>query len=238
MTKELRKRRTQKRRHSYRKIRVVALTLAGLSFAMAVLMLIWSLSEHSASHRLLSAGYLAASFLAIVTYFVAASINPVTWLWRRATEANGDGVKSRSGMALLMVLLLMALLSGTLLHAMVQTRQALRAAEWRRNGVLLRAAALDGTLAVLRATAAGQPMPLAAPAESLQPSGIAVRVRFLPMDTSALPAMLRRPDLPVFGNCFEMSVEATQEGRSRRARGLVCQTPTGDLRVLGWTELL
>lgn len=201
-------------------------------------MLIWAISEQSATLRLFGIGYLAAGILAIATYFVAAGTNPLTWLRAQTAGMDGSRGKSRSGMALLIVLLLMALLSGTLLHAMVRSRQDLRAAEWRRSGVLLRAAALDGALAVLRATAAGRPMPLSAPAESLQPSGIAVRVRFVPTDSSAIPSVLRRSDLPVFGNCFEMAVEATQEGRSKRARGLVCQTPTGDLRVLGWTERL
>ncbi len=206
---------------------------------MAALLLGWGVYEQSASHRLFGIGYLVAGLLASVTYAVAAGVNPLTWLRARHAEADGQPEDSRSGMALLIVLLLMALLSGTLLHAMVQTRQDLRAAEWRRDGVILRAAGLDGALATLRAAAVGRPMPLAAPAESLRPSGVAVRVRCLPLDSSAIPGVLRRPDAPVFGNCFDMAVEATtQEGRSRRARGLICQTPTGDLRVLGWTETL
>jgi len=219
-------------------VRLVALTLAGLSLAMGAIMLVWAAPDRNVTRSLCGMGYLAAGCLALITYIVVAGINPLTWLRARVNEPADAPGKSRAGMALLIVLLLMALLSGTLLHAMVQTRQALRAAEWRRNGVLLRAAAVDGTLAVLRATATGRPMPLSAPAESLLPSGIAVRVRFLPTDINAIPSVLRRPDLPVFGNCFEMAVEATQEGRSLRTRGLVCQAPTGDLRVLGWTEIL
>ena len=63
MTTELRKHQHRHRRRSHRKVRVVSLTLAGMSFAMAAVMLVWARSEQSASHRLFGIGYLVAGFL-------------------------------------------------------------------------------------------------------------------------------------------------------------------------------
>lgn len=206
---------------------------------MGLAMLGWSCVEESPTRRIIGYAYLGGAALFTLLYALLARVGP--FADRRADEGAlpaAGSPRSREGMALLIVILLMALLSGTLLHGLVLTHQRLRAAEWRRESVLLHAAAQDAALAALRAGAAGRPLPLAAPAESRTPAGILTRTRLRPIDRSALPSLLHRPDAPVFGDCYELTAEASRASRSRRVSSLVCRVPAGDMRVLAWIEPL
>ncbi len=237
MTADISTHRHRHRRRSHRRIRVVALIVAALSLVMGLAMLAWAASEANATHRLIGFSYLGVTGLSLVVYAAAARANPLRLL--RARESSpGARRLARSGMALLMVLLLVALLSGALLQGMVSARQQMRLVEWQRDGILLRAAAMDAALGVLRAAAAGRALPTAAPAEARLPSGIVTRVGAASVDRQALPAALRRLEAPAFGKCFELTAEASQAGRSRRVRGLASQAPGGDVRVLAWVESL
>jgi len=230
--------RSRRRRRSHKTLRLVMLTLAGLSLAMGLALLAWSLPEGDATRRRLGTVYLAASVVCLAIHSLAARTTP--FMARRPAGATfgPNPAPAREGLALLMVLLLMALLSGTLLHSMVLTRQRLRLAEWRQERELLRAAAVDAALTTLRAGAEGRPLPVKAPAETRLPSGIVTRTWLRPVDRGALPAAVRRPESPVFGDCFALETEAAHRDRARSVRALVCRAPDNSMRVLGWVEVL
>lgn len=231
--------RKRRRRSSYRTLRLVTLLLAGLSFATGLALFGWALSEGSSAGRQISFVYLAGTVACLIIYSVAAGLTPLAGLRLLfAALPKHDSARKREGMALLMVLLLVALLSGTLLHSMVQTRQHLRLAEWRQDRELLRSAAVDAALATLRTGSQGRPLPVKARAETRLPSGIVTRTLLRPVDRSALPAALQRPEAPVFGDCFSLETEASHNARNRSVRALVCRAPDNSMRVLGWVEAL
>jgi hypothetical protein len=210
-----------------------------MSLIMGLTMLGWAYAGNDPASRLVGLIYLGATALCLITYALAAGITPVSglrFLLSRGPEA--EPVRSRDGMALLMVLLLMALLSGTLLHSMVRTRQRLRLAEWRQDRELLRSAAVDAALTTLRAGAQGRALPVKARAELRLPSGIVTRTLLRPVDRNALPAAVQRAAAPVFGDCFSLETEASHDGGTRTVRALVCRTPDSSMRVLGWVEAL
>lgn len=226
--------RTQRRRHrrrSHRRTRAVSLIVAAMSLIMGVTLFISGAGERHAFSHAAGYAYLAVAAAAFVVYAAVARFNPLTRLLRA-----GDDRDSRRGMALLAVLLLMALLAGALLQGMVTVRRHLRLAEWRRDALLLRTAAMDAVLASLRASVNGHALPLAAPTENRLPSGIVTRTVARAADRGALPAALRRDEAPVLGDCFELIADASRAGRSRGARSLVCRAPNGDMRVLAWIE--
>lgn len=144
---------------------------------------------------------------------------------------------NRGGMALLMVVVLMALLSGWVLQALVTARLQLRAGDERQSRLSLRAAATDAAWTALRTgLKAGSSDSAYEASEATLPSGIATRTTLKGMDRNALPAPLRRPDLPLFGQFFTVSSQATRDGRTALTRGLACRLPQGQVRVLAWVE--
>lgn len=206
---------------------------------MGLAMLGWSRIEENATGRLIGTVYLAGAGLCLTICALAAHITPLNGMRRLfASNPENEPSQARDGMALLMVLLLMALLSGTLLHSMVQTRQRLRLAEWRQDRELLRSAAVGAALATLSAGAQGQPLPVKARAETRLPSGIVTRTLLRPVDRSELPRAFQRSEAPVFGDCFCLETEASHDARNRSVRALVCRTPDNSMRVLGWVEAL
>jgi hypothetical protein len=218
---------------------MVTLTLAGLSLVMGLAMLAWAQFEGNVTGRLVGCVYLACCAVCLAVYGLASLKSP--FATKASTTAGAlleNSAGARDGMALLMVLLLMALLSGTLLHSMVQTRQRLRLAEWRQERELLRSAAMDAALTTLRDGALGRPLPTKAHAEARLPSEIVTRTLLRPVDRSALPRALQRPEAPVFGDCFSLETEASRKARSRSVRALICRAPDNSLRVLGWVEAL
>jgi hypothetical protein len=140
-------------------------------------------------------------------------------------------------MALLMVVVLMALLSGWVLQALISARMQLRAGDERQALSSLRAAATDAAWATLRAgLKAGSSESTYEVTDATLPSGIATRTLLKGMDRNALPAPLRRPDLPLFGHFFTVSSQATLAGRTALIRGLACRLPQGQVRILAWVE--
>ena len=237
MTALLRKHRSRRRRRSHRTARTVTLVLASLSLLTGVTLTGWGIAEDSAFSRGAGYAYLGGAALCLALYAMAAGLGPFAPRGEPLDRSERPQT-ARSGMALLVVLLLMALVSGSLLHGLVLTHQRLREAEWRRDVFLLRAAARDAALAALRSGAQGQPLPLSTAFKARQPSGIVTETRMRPLDRASLPPLLNRPDAPVFGDCYELVAEASRAERVRRVSGLVCRLPTGDMRVVAWSEAL
>ena len=143
------------------------------------------------------------------------------------------------GFALLMVILLMALLSGVVIQSIIAARMPLRAGDIQQTRFLLRASSMDAAWDTLRIG-----MKAGASASDYQvfdtqlPSGIHVRTALQGLDRKSLPAPLQRPDVPLFGQFFSVTSRADSGTKSSAVRGLACRLPSGDVRLLAWTETL
>jgi hypothetical protein len=148
-----------------------------------------------------------------------------------------DLSSSRAGLALLMALILMAFLSGIVIHALTATHMKLRAGEASRTRLLLRAATLDAAWGRLQALTGTTPATI--PDQTLEnrlPSGIATRITIHPLDRTALPAPLQRIQPPLFGQYFSVVAEAVLGRSVGTAQGMACRLPSGEIRVLSWWE--
>ena len=143
----------------------------------------------------------------------------------------------KSGFALLMVILLLALLSGAVLQSLVSARLTLRAGDERQTRLTLRAALLDSAWAALRTgMKAGSAPSEYQVFENQLPTGIHTRTALQGLPREALPPPLQRPDLPIFGQLFSLTAKADANARSCSARAIACRLPTGAVRVLAWVE--
>lgn len=144
---------------------------------------------------------------------------------------------SSRGFALLMVILLLALLSGTVLQTLVSERLVLRAGEARQNRLTRHAALLDSAWNALRLgmKAGSSPTEYQVFTDRL-PSGIQTRIALQGMAREALPLPLQRPDLPVFGQVFSLAATAESGSQRSEAHAMACRLPTGDVRILAWVE--
>lgn len=145
----------------------------------------------------------------------------------------------QEGYALLVVLLLLALLSGSVLHALIGTRMALRAGDERHQRILLHATLVDAAWDAMRnGMKAGSTTRDREVVETALPSGLHTRITLQGMAREALPVPLQRPELPLFGQLFSVEASARSPERSRSARALACRLPSGELRLLAWIEPL
>jgi type II secretory pathway pseudopilin PulG len=144
---------------------------------------------------------------------------------------------SNDGFALLMVILLLALLSGAVLQSLVSVRLTLRSEQERQTRLMLRSALLDAAWAAMRiGMKAGAASTEYQVFEHQLPTGIHTRIALQGLPREALPLPLQRPDLPVFGQLFSLSAKADAGPRVSSARALACRLPTGTVRVLAWVE--
>ncbi len=146
---------------------------------------------------------------------------------------------NNQGFALLMVILLLALLSGVVVQSLISTRMQLRAGDLQHAHFLLRASCLDAAWAALHnGMKAGSSSSDYQIFENQLPSGIQVRTTLRGLDRTALPLPLQRPDVPLFGQFFSVTARAEWGPRTRAVRGLACRLPSGDVRLLAWAETL
>lgn len=149
----------------------------------------------------------------------------------------GSSTSNNHGFALLMVVLLMALLSGVVVESLISTRMHLRSGEMRYSRFLLRSSSVDAAWDALHTG-----MKAGASASDYQifetqlPSGIHVRTTLKGLERTSLPAPLQRPDVPVFGQFFSVASRAERDTHAGAVRGLACRLPSGDVRLLAWTE--
>lgn len=138
-----------------------------------------------------------------------------------------------------MVLLLMALLSGVVVHSLVATRLHLRDGEQQHTRFILRASCLDAAWDALRVgMKTGSTASDFQVYENTLPSGISTRTTLHGLDRSALPTPLQQPNVPLFGQFFSVNSRAKTGARTCAVRGLACRLPSGDVRLLAWTETL
>lgn len=136
-----------------------------------------------------------------------------------------------------MVLLLMALLSGVVVQSLVATRLQLRASDTQHTRFVLRASCLDAAWDALRkGMKAGSTASDFQVFENTLPAGIDTRTTLHGLDRSALPSPLQQPNVPVFGQFFSVTSRAGAGAHTCTVRGLACRLPSGDVRLLAWTE--
>ncbi len=144
---------------------------------------------------------------------------------------------NRQGFALLMVILLLALLSGVVLQTQISARMTLRAGDESQSRLSLRAAALDAAWGALHnGMKAGSAQLEYQAFDNQLPSGVKTRTTLQGIPRESLPRPLQRPDVPMFGQFFSVTSKSTTGTRSALARGLCCRLPTGDVRILAWLE--
>lgn len=144
---------------------------------------------------------------------------------------------NRNGFALLMVVLLLALLSGAVLQSLIAARMTLRAGDARQSRMVLRTAALDSALAALQTgMKAGSSVTEYQVFEDQLPSGLHTRTTLQGMQREALPPPLQRSDAPIFGQFFSVTTRSESGSRSCLSRGLACRLATGEVRLLAWVE--
>ncbi len=147
------------------------------------------------------------------------------------------GTQHQNGFALLMVILLLALLSGVVVQSLISARMTLRAGEDRQNRLTLRATALDSAwIAMQNGMKAGTASSDYQIFETQTPSGILSRTTLQGLPRDALPPPLQRQDVPVFGQFFSVTTRSSSGAKSFLARGLACRLPTGTIRILAWVE--
>lgn len=151
----------------------------------------------------------------------------------------GSTTSNSHGFALLMVILLMALLSGVVIQSLISTRLHLRAGNIQHSRFLMRAASLDAAWNAMRiGMKAGSSALDVQTFENQLPSGIHVRTTLRGLDRASLPAPLQRPDVPLFGQFFSVTSRAESGPVTSAVRGLACRLPSGDVRLLAWAETL
>ena len=147
------------------------------------------------------------------------------------------GFKNQNGFALLMVILLLALLSGVVVQSLSSERMALRADDERQARLVLRTAALDCAWAAMRSgMKAGTASSECQIFETRTPSGVTSRTTLQGLQREALPPPLHRQDIPIFGQYYSVTTKSTSGPKSCISRGLACRLPTGTVRLLAWVE--
>jgi len=136
-----------------------------------------------------------------------------------------------------MVILLLALLSGVVVHSLISARMSLRAGDAQHARLVLRASALDASWAALRTgMKTGSTAADFQEFEDQLPSGIHTKTTLRGLERTNLPAPLQRANVPLFGQFFSVTSLAEFEGKTDIARALACRLPSGDIRLLAWVE--
>jgi hypothetical protein len=145
---------------------------------------------------------------------------------------------NRNGFALLMVILLLALLSGVVVQSLISARMSLRSGDERQIRLTLRAAALDAAWAAMRTgMKAGTASSEYQVFDTQTPPAIQSRTTLQGLQREALPPPLQRREVPLFGQYFTVTTRSSSGTRSCLSRGLACRLPTGTIRLLAWVEL-
>lgn len=226
-----RRRRHRSKFSGWRPLRWGTLLAGILSILMGIFLVFWGARDRNEVPHFFGLIYLAAGGASLlVSGLITAGM-----MWDERRRAR---VQTRQdGFALLTALLLVAFLSGIVIQSLIAARLHVRAAEEQRTRLLLRTAAFDAAWTTLR-TLAGAPASamVAQSIENRLPSGIATRVTVRPEERAQLPPPLRRPDAPMFGQYVSIAAQAGLPDRAATLRGLACRLPSGELRIVSWTE--
>lgn len=148
-----------------------------------------------------------------------------------------SSTSNKRGFALLMVVLLLALLSGVVVQSLVSARLHLKAGDIQYSRFILRSASMDAAWAAIRiGMKAGSSASEVQKFEDQLPSGVLIHTTLQGLDRAALPLPLQRPEVPLFGQFFSVTSHAELGDKNTTSRGLACRLPSGDVRLLAWAE--
>ena len=147
------------------------------------------------------------------------------WIRDRLRDRRAES----AGFALLMVLALLALLTGPVVHGLTLVQVRLKQAERQRSRLVLRAAAADAFCNQVRALASSadtKPLLLATP------GGVEIHSEARAVVPSQLPLALRG----VTGDVWEVSSRASVAQGEFGVDGYALRTAKGSARILIWLE--
>ena len=223
---------------SRRSARFVLLTTGLLSLLMGSGLLAWSAVETSPVGHLFGCVYLAGSVVCCVTLLALHRSRAQRGAAHRAWIPSPES-PSR-GFALLLVLLLLAVLSGVLLHATLRTGAAVRQAASLRAIVPLRLAAEDAAWQAIRRLAdpgsSAASRASAQTAEVVLPSAVKTAIAVRLLSRNALSPTLNSMIPSGAEQVYEVQARALQEDRAQRVRSVVAVDHDGSIRVVAWIE--
>jgi hypothetical protein len=195
-------------------------------------MLTWSSLDANPRTRLFGLAYLGAAAVCLGLVGLTA----LRWPLRTAARhhAADDRPQEAGGFALLMVLLLLAVLSGAVLHVTLWLGAQTRRNASARAMAALRLAATEATFEGLRQLAAA-PGP-AWPLEERTPSGIATQVGARELPQAEWPAILRGLPATPGLRVQELVTRAADDDRVYAVAALLAVPARGPCRVLAWVE--
>jgi hypothetical protein len=229
------KQRHRRKRRSFKTLRSLMLVLGCLSAPTGIVMAGWGYSESNSLPLNFGLLNIATSAICLLIWAL---------LRRQQTtppapidaEASLAGT-SRAGMALLVSLLMLALLSGMALQALVASGIDLRFARERHTACLLKTAGTDAVWMTLREAAKLDPDTLARYDKTISAGpGIEAQTSLREVNRAALPPPMLLQKTPLFGRFFSVTTRITHDKTAREIRALACRMPTGELRLLSWTE--
>lgn len=204
-----------------------------LALPMGLGLTIWSVIDPHPLRRVFGLVYLGVGLVMVAGYLWLIGAEAVRRRWRGAANS-GLAAESRNGMAMLVALLLLSLLTSLALQGLVASRVALRAAQGRVRMNTLRVAATDAAWAAVERLAARTGGAAPAVEQQAWPSGLTTRVTTRPLDASALPVGLAVR--PAGSRYFAVTAEAQLESREVDVLGYACRAPRGDVSILAWVE--
>lgn len=206
-----------------------------LAVPTGVIMLLWGLAGRATLPFAFGMANIAASAVCLLVWLALRNRSGRSGSLGEAPLTKAD--PGRAGMALLVSLMMLALLSGMALHALVSAGMNLRFARQRHTACLLRTAGTEAIWALLRETPLLQPDTLAHVDRTLTSGpGIETVTSMREVDRTALPPPLLLQNTPLFGRFFSITARITRDKDAREIQALACLMPTGEMRLLSWTE--
>ncbi len=228
------KQRHRRKRRSFKTLRPLMLLLGGLSAPTGLGMTLWGHSENNPLPLAFGLLNISISAVCLLIWAILRRRSPSPALVDM--ESPIDNTR-RAGMALLVSLLMLALLSGMALQALVASGIDLRFARERHTACLLKTAGTDAIWTTLREAAKLSPDTLARYDKTITAGpGIEAHTSLREVDRSALPPPLLLQKTPLFGRFFSITTRLSHGKSIREIRALACLMPTGELRLLSWTE--
>ena len=146
------------------------------------------------------------------------------WIQRRLRDR-----REQAGFALMMVLALLALLTGPVVHGLTLVQMRLKQAERQRHHLALRAAAADAFCFQVRALTSPA---RAKPRLTSTPGGVEIRSEVRAVAHSRLPLALQG----ITGEVWEVSSRATVSQGEFGIDGYALRSGSGSARILIWLE--
>jgi hypothetical protein len=213
----------KRRRHRWdsTRLRTILSIWLSLSTVAGIALAVWGNLARIDRLYQVGIGFLGSAILAGLLY---GWIVLVEWIRNRMRER-----REVAGFALLMVLALLALLTGPVVHGLTLVQVRLKQAERQRDRLALRAVATDAFCNQVRALTA----PAGATSQrTATPGGVEIRSEALAIAPSRLPLALRG----ITGDVWQVSSRAVVSQGEFGIEGYALRSGKGSARILIWLE--